>query len=104
MLILLNIAAAIAFILDAIVTFYLVILFARVVLSWVRLPYNPIVHMIYQATEPVLNPIRRKLPLSWGIDFSPMIVFLALIAFRIVVIGSLQDYVALARLRYMQGL
>src|SRR5687768_10229110 len=101
MLILLNVLRAIAHILDSVITIYLIVLFARVVLSWIRLPYNPIVHAIYRITEPVLSPIRRRLPVAWGIDFSPMIVFLLLLAIRIVVVGSMLDYVYLYREKYL---
>ncbi len=102
MLILLNVLRALAYILNSIITLYLVVLFARVVLSWIRLPYNPIVVAIYKITEPVLSPIRRRLPMTWGIDFSPMILFLLLFAIRIVVVDSIMDYVQLYRGRYLQ--
>ncbi len=49
--------------------------------------------MIYQVTEPVLRPIRRRMPLSLGIDFSPMIVFLLLLAIQIIVVNSLAQYI-----------
>jgi YggT family protein len=103
MLILLNVITAFAYILDGVVTFFLIIVFARVVLSWIRIPYSPIVHFIYQATEPVLKPIRRRLPLTWGIDLSPMVIFLILIVVRLVVVASILDYVAIARMNYLQG-
>ena len=101
MLILLNLARAVAYILDSVITLFLIVLFARVILSWVRLPYNAIVHSIYRMTEPVLSPIRRRLPMSWGIDFSPMILFLVLLALRIVVVGSILDYVTIYREGYL---
>jgi YggT family protein len=103
MLILLNILKAIAYILDVVITFYLVVLFARVILSWFRVPYNQIIHMIYQVTEPALRPIRNRIPLSVGIDFSPMILFLLLMVIRIVVVGSIFDYVESYRLQYIQS-
>ncbi|MCI0411779.1 YggT family protein [bacterium] len=93
MLILLNILRWFAIILDWIIKFYMIVLFARVVLSWIRVPYNQVVHMIYQVTEPVLRPIRRRMPLSLGIDFSPMIVFLLLLAIQIIVVNSLAQYI-----------
>lgn len=104
MLILLRIIWAFAYVLDSVITFFLIVLFARVILSWIRLPYNQIIQLIFQVTEPVLRPIRRRLPLTWGIDFSPMIVFILLIVLRIVVVGSILDYVTVLRSHYMQGL
>lgn len=55
---------------------YMWIIIIRALLSWVNPdPYNPIVRFLYQVTEPVLRPIRRRLP-TWqmGVDFSPLVV------------------------------
>jgi YggT family protein len=100
MLILLNILRWFAFVLDVIIKTYMIVLFARVVISWIRVPYNQIVHVIYQMTEPVLRPIRRRMPMSLGIDFSPMIVFLLLLAIQIVVVNSLISYINIWETRY----
>lgn len=100
MLILLNILRWFAFVLDMIIKTYMIVLFARVVISWIRVPYNQIVHVIYQMTEPVLRPIRRRMPMSLGIDFSPMIVFLLLLAIQIVLINSLVTYINIWETRY----
>jgi YggT family protein len=56
--------------------------------------------MIYQMTEPILRPIRRRMPMSLGIDFSPMIVFIALLAIQIVVVNSLVQYINIWSLKY----
>jgi len=59
------------------VRLYEFVLLARVLISWVRVdPYNPVVRFLYQITEPVLDPIRRALPHTMGIDFSPLIALL----------------------------
>jgi YggT family protein len=55
------------------------LLIARVVLSWT----NPtggggIVAFIYQVTEPILAPIRRVLPPTGGVDWSPLIAMLVI--------------------------
>lgn len=57
---------------------YMWIIIVRALLSWVNPdPYNPIVRLLYQITEPVLRPIRYRLP-TWrmGLDLSPLIVIL----------------------------
>ncbi len=61
--------------LDYILDLYLIIVVIAAVISWVNPdPYNPIVRGIYGVTEPVLNRIRRVLPMPVpGIDFSPLI-------------------------------
>lgn len=63
--------------------FWLLIL-ARVILSFVRIsPYqNELVGIVYQVTEPVLEPIRRILPPMSGLDFSPLIALLLLDVLR----------------------
>jgi YggT family protein len=53
---------------------YIIVLLARVLLSWVQVdPRNLIVNLIHQLTEPLLAPIRRLLPQSGALDFSPMV-------------------------------
>ena len=54
------------------------LIFVRVLLSWVQIdPYNPIVQFIYNTTEPILAPIRRRLPPAGGLDLSPWVVLIA---------------------------
>ena len=57
------------------------VIIAAALISWVSPdPRNPIVTFLRQVTEPVLAPVRRFLP-PWktgGLDFSPLIVILAI--------------------------
>ena len=56
----------------------ILVVIARAVLSWVSPdPYNPIVRIIIQLSEPMLYPVRRRLPIMGGMDLSPMVVILA---------------------------
>ena len=59
---------------------YSLILLARVLLSWFPNvdPSNPIVRFLFEATEPILRPIRQALPQTAGIDFSPLIVLVGI--------------------------
>ena len=59
---------------------YQLILLARVLMSWIPNldQNNPIARFLYQATEPVLAPIRNVLPPMAGIDLSPLVVFLGI--------------------------
>ena len=62
----------------------------RVLLSWVRVdPYNPLVRILYQITEPILAPFRRLIPPASGLDFSPIVAFFALEVLRRVILGLL---------------
>jgi YggT family protein len=91
MIIFSNFLIAIAKVLDIVLSIFMWIVIARAVLSWVNPdPYNPIVRFIHKVTEPVLYQIRRRIPVSFGgIDFSPIIVFLAIIFLQRFVVQSL---------------
>jgi YggT family protein len=88
-----NFIAAVAHILDVLLTIYLWIIIIRAVLSWVNPdPYNPIVRIINQVTEPVLSPLRRLIPLrGMGIDFSPVIVLVLIIFLQSFLVQSLLE-------------
>ncbi|MEA3335648.1 MAG: YggT family protein [Chloroflexota bacterium] len=64
--------------------FYLIILFLRVMLTWIPnlSPDNPIVRVLGTLTDPVLEMGRRVMPPKGGVDFSPMLVFFAIMIFR----------------------
>ncbi len=88
-----NLITAIAKVLDVVLVMFMWIVIARAILSWVSPdPYNPIVRFIHNITEPVLHQIRKRLPLNFGgIDFSPILVLLAVIFMRQFVVQSLYD-------------
>jgi YggT family protein len=81
MFVLSNFIVALAKVIDIVLTIYMWIIVFRALISWVNPdPYNQIVVFLYRFTEPVLGPIRRRLPMSnLGIDFSPIIVILAIV-------------------------
>jgi YggT family protein len=88
-----NFLTAIAEVLRWVLNIFMWIVIARAILSWVNPdPYNPIVRFIHNVTEPVLYPIRRRIPLSFGgIDFSPIIVLLVVIFLQRFVVHSLNE-------------
>lgn len=65
------------------------LIFARVILSWVASPVssNPAVQFVRQVTDPMLEPIRSILPRMGMFDFSPMVAILVLQLLRGVVGG-----------------
>ena len=88
-----NLLVAIAKVLDIALTIFMWIIIARAILSWVSPdPYNPIVRFIHNVTEPVLYQVRRRIPLNFGgMDFSPIIILLAVIFLQQFVVQSLYD-------------
>jgi len=88
-----NLLVALASVIGLVLNLYMWVIIARAVISWVNPdPYNPIVRFLYSITDPVLLAIRRRLPLSFGgIDFSPILVILAIIFLQRFLVASLQD-------------
>ena len=65
------------------VDLYSLVILAAVIMSWVRVDLrNPLARIVYNLSEPVLAPLRQVLPVMGGLDFSPMVVLLALRALR----------------------
>ncbi len=89
-----NLLAAVAKVLDIALTIFMWIIIARAILSWVSPdPYNPIVRFIHNVTEPVLYQVRRRIPLNLGgMDFSPIIILLAVIFLQQFVVQSLYEF------------
>lgn len=69
-----NFVAAIATILDYLLTIVNWLIIVRALISWVNPdPYNPIVQFLYKTTEPMLSPFRRIIPMyGVGLDLSPI--------------------------------
>ncbi len=85
-----NLLLAIANVLDIVLNIYMWVIIIRALISWVSPdPYNPIVRFLYQATEPVLYRVRRYLPYTGGIDFSPLVVILIIIFLRTFLVNTL---------------
>jgi YggT family protein len=84
---------------DALFLVYIILLFVRILLSWIpRIPYNPtlsaIINFIHEVTDPYLNLFRRILPPVGGggfaLDLSPVIAIFVLFIVRTIVVGAIQ--------------
>ena len=93
MFILANLLESVAAVLGVLLSVYMWIIIARAVISWVNPdPYNPIVRFLYSVTEPVLYRVRRAIPIyAGGIDFSPILVFVAIYFLELFLVRSLYD-------------
>jgi len=96
MIILSNFLTAVAGVLQTVLSIYFWIVIASAVLSWVNPdPYNPIVRFLRSATEPVYYRIRRVLPINFGgIDFTPLIVLLAIQFLQAFLVNTLYQIAA----------
>lgn len=92
MFLLSNLLLALANLINLVLEAYFWIIIAGAVLSWVSPdPSNPIVRFLRRVTEPVLRPIRHRLPTGMGLDFSPMVALLAIYFLKWFLVGSLRD-------------
>jgi len=75
-----ELVLALRTVVDLIFQIYILILVARVLITWVNPdPYNPIVRFLSNAADPLLNRVRRMLPLQiGGLDLSPIVVIIGL--------------------------
>ncbi len=64
---------------------YTFVLLIRILITWIPNldPHHPIVQLLFQVTEPVLEPARKLIPSIGMIDISPIVVF--------IILGILQD-------------
>jgi YggT family protein len=78
------------FIINTLYTLLVILLIARMIISFTTLDYyHPIRRIVHNLTEPVLAPVRRMMPQTGGVDFSPVIVLLIAYILRILLIGIL---------------
>ena len=93
MFIVANLLSASASVVGFVLTVYMWIIIVRALISWVNPdPSNPIVRFLYSVTDPLLFAIRRRLPLYFGgIDFSPIVVILAIVFLQQFVVATLRD-------------
>ncbi len=87
-----NFILALAKLINIIFTAYIFIVIARAVISWVNAdPYNPVVRFLIQATDPVLEKIRRYVPPMGGLDLSPMLLIFGLVFLQSYIVPTLMQ-------------
>ena len=91
-----NLLLVVARIADILLTLYMWVIIIAALISWVSPdPYNPIVRFLHEVTEPLLSRIRRVIPaFAGGIDFSPMILILAIIFLQSFLVPTLKQMAA----------
>lgn len=92
-----NFLMAVGKVLEYALNMYKLIVIASVILSWVNpAPHNSVVrsiiYFINSVTEPVFYQIRKRIPVNFGgLDFSPIIVFIAIVFLEVFLVNSLYD-------------
>jgi YggT family protein len=65
-----------------------ILIFVRVVLSWLPLGSNPVSDLVIRLTDPILSPLRRVLPRFGMLDLSPMIALLIIVVVQQAVLAA----------------
>jgi YggT family protein len=84
---------------EALFLVYIILIFVRILLSWIpRMPYNPVlssvVNFVHEVTDPYLHVFRRILPPVGGggfaFDLSPIVAIIVLYIVRAIVVGAIR--------------
>ncbi len=65
-------------IIDRLIQFITILVIVQVILSYFMSPFHPIRQFVDRIVEPMLRPIRRLLPQTGMIDFSPVVLIILL--------------------------
>ena len=80
----------VGYLLNGLLSFYILLIFLRVIFSWLNVSYSHRwMRLLVTATEPLLGPLRRAIPLIGGFDVSPIVALLIVQVLQRVVAGML---------------
>ena len=78
-----------------IINIFLFAILIQVIMSWVNPGgYNPVIKLIHGLTEPLLAPVRRRMPDMGGLDLSPMIVMIGLVVLEMLLVPPIKDLIS----------
>ncbi|WP_174575419.1 YggT family protein [Thiosocius teredinicola] len=78
-----------------VINVFLFAIIIQVIISWINPgTYNPVVGLINSLTEPLISPVRRRMPNMGGLDFSPMVVIIGLVLLEMLLIPPLTDVIS----------
>ncbi|MEX1247343.1 MAG: YggT family protein [Anaerolineales bacterium] len=72
-----------------IINLFSLFIILHVILTYVLSPYHPVREAIDRIVEPLLAPIRRVMPYTGGLDFSPVVLLLLVQLIGRLVLGLL---------------
>jgi YggT family protein len=85
-------------VLSLLVNIYFWGMIIMVIASWIAPnSYNPALILVNQILEPLMRPVRQRMPDLGGIDLSPIVVFLIIQVFEILVLNPLVAFSAMPR-------
>jgi YggT family protein len=78
------------YVLYGLLSFYSLLIFLRIIFSWVMVSYsNRVMRFLVNATEPLLGPLRRIVPPVGTFDISPIVAFIIVWLFQGAIAGTL---------------
>jgi YggT family protein len=84
------IVPAVGYLIYGALAFYSLLIFMRIIFSWVMISYgNRVMRFLVNTTEPLLGPLRRIVPPLGRFDISPIVAFIILWLFQAAVAGTL---------------
>jgi YggT family protein len=76
---------SLAILVDWIIRVFTILVIVDVVLTYFMDPLHPVRRALDRIVEPLLAPIRRRLPDSSPVDLSPVVLVLGLIVFNMII-------------------
>lgn len=80
----------------ALTTIYTLLIIVYILMSWLQLPYNPVVaalrRFLHDTVEPYLNIFRRMIPPIGMFDISPIVALIVLGVIREVVVSLIVSF------------
>ena len=55
-------------------------------------PFHPVLHVLSQVIEPLLVPVRKRMPPTGGLDFSPLILIIGLQLLGYLIVALLRSF------------
>ena len=88
-----DVRSSLASFVQVFIVVYILLLFAYILTSWIRLPYNPglnrLQRFLYDVCDPYLRIFRRFLPPLGPLDLSPMVAVITLLIIQRIVVSLL---------------
>ena len=74
-----SLPALLGFIFHGLISIYILMMFLRVIFQMAMVSYvNPVMRFLYNTTEPLLGPLRKRIPPVGRWDISPIVAFILL--------------------------
>jgi uncharacterized protein YggT (Ycf19 family) len=89
-----DLGSSLASFVNVFIWVYILLLFAYILTSWIRLPYSPwlnrVQRFLYDVCDPYLRLFRRFLPPVGPLDLSPMVALFVLYILQRVLVSLLE--------------